>query len=89
MFDFELVKVLLEHVVLVLGRHQLLSDRILTLQLVQLHLIQLLQNDLQLFCSTRNVNNVSRIKAALKTNLECHWKRQKHIRMSTSENEKR
>ena len=41
--------------------------------------LQLLQNDLQLFVRLWNVNNVSRIKAALKTNLECHRKRQKHI----------
>ena len=41
--------------------------------------LQLLQNDLQLFCSTRNVNNVARIKTALKTSLDCHRKNQKHV----------
>ena len=41
--------------------------------------LQLLQNDTQLFCTTRNVNNVARIKTTLKNNLNCHRCHQKHV----------
>ena len=41
--------------------------------------LQLLQNDTQLFCSIRNVNNVARVKSALKNNLNCHRRHRKHI----------
>ena len=42
-------------------------------------LFQLLQNDTKIFCSTRNVNNVARIKIALKNSLNCHRRHQKHV----------
>ena len=41
--------------------------------------LQLLQNDTQLFCTTRNVNNVTRIKTALENSLNCQRRRQKHV----------
>ena len=40
--------------------------------------LQLLQNT-QLFCTTHNVNNVARIKTALKYSFNCHGHHQKHV----------
>ena len=42
--------------------------------------LQLLQNNTQLFCTIRNVNNVARIKTALKNSLNCHHRHQKHLK---------
>ena len=41
--------------------------------------IKLLQNNTQLFCTIRNVNNVARIKAVLKNSLNCHRRHQKYV----------
>lgn len=41
--------------------------------------LQLLQNEKQLFSTTRNVNNVARIKAAVKQNLKCQHRNRKHV----------
>ncbi|KAF3859863.1 hypothetical protein F7725_000118 [Dissostichus mawsoni] len=41
--------------------------------------LQLLQNEKQLFSTTRNANNVARVKAALKRNLKCQRRHRKHV----------
>ena len=41
--------------------------------------LQLLQNDTQLVCTTPNVNHLARIKTALKNNLNCNRRHQKHV----------
>ena len=41
--------------------------------------LQLLQNDKQLFSTTRNANNVARVKAIVKRNLKCHRRHRKHV----------
>ena len=41
--------------------------------------LQLLQNDKQLFSTTRNVNNVARVKAAVNSNLKCKRRHCKHV----------
>ena len=41
-------------------------------------LLQLLQNEKQLFSTTRNANNVARINAAVKQNLTCQRRNKKH-----------
>ena len=40
--------------------------------------LQLLQNEKQLFSTTRNANNVARVKAALRRNLNCQHLHRKH-----------
>ena len=39
----------------------------------------LLQNDKQLFCTTRNANNVARVKANFKQNFKCYCRHQKDV----------
>ena len=41
--------------------------------------LQLLQNDKQLFCTTRNANNVARVKQNMKNYLNSHRRSQKHV----------
>ncbi|KAL8573120.1 hypothetical protein ACOMHN_027380 [Nucella lapillus] len=41
--------------------------------------LQLLQNEKQLFLTIRNVNNVSRVKAAVQQNLKCERRHRKHV----------
>ena len=41
--------------------------------------LQLLQNDKQLFCTTRNANNVARVKQNMKTYLNAHRRSQSHV----------
>ena len=41
--------------------------------------VQLLQNDEQLFCTTRNANNVGRVKTLMKNNLNCQRRYQRHV----------
>ena len=41
--------------------------------------LQLLQNEKQLFSTTRNANNVARIKAAVKQNLKCQRRNRRHV----------
>ena len=41
--------------------------------------LQLLHNDTQLFCTTRNASNVSRVKSALKQTLNCSCRHHKHV----------
>jgi len=41
--------------------------------------LQLLQNEKQLFSTTRNANNVARIKATVKQNLKCQRRNRKHV----------
>ena len=41
--------------------------------------LQLLQNDKQLFCTARNANNIARIKHNMKSYLNSHRRRQKHV----------
>ena len=41
--------------------------------------LQLLQNEKQLFCQIRNVNNISHIKNNIKKNLKCKNRYQKHV----------
>ena len=41
--------------------------------------LQLLQNEKQLFSTTRNVNNVARVKATVNQNLKCQRRHRKHV----------
>ena len=41
--------------------------------------LQLLQNEMQLFSTTRNANNVARVKATVKQNLKCKRRNSKHV----------
>ena len=41
--------------------------------------LQLLQNEKQVFSTTRNANNAARIKAAVKQNLKCQQRNRKHV----------
>ena len=41
--------------------------------------LQLLLNEEQLFSTTRNVNNVARVKTAVTRNLKCHRRHRKHV----------
>jgi len=41
--------------------------------------LQLLQNEKQLFSTTRNANNVARVKATVTQNLKCQRRYRKHI----------
>ena len=47
--------------------------------------LQLLQNNTQFFCPTRNVDNVARTKTTLKNNLNCNCCHQKHVNASQQE----
>ena len=52
--------------------------------------LQLLQNEKQLFSTTRNANNVARVKATVNQNLKCQRRHRKHVecqpaRMKTDE----
>ncbi|MCP3890082.1 MAG: hypothetical protein GY702_14610 [Desulfobulbaceae bacterium] len=42
-------------------------------------LLQLLKNDKQLFSTTRNANNIARVKATVKQNLKCQLRIRKHV----------
>ena len=46
--------------------------------------LQLLHNEKQLFSTTRNANNVSRVKATVKRNLTCPPRRRQHVECQTS-----
>ena len=41
--------------------------------------LQLLHNDKQLFSTTRNVNNVARVKAVVDDNLKCNYWTRKYV----------
>jgi len=41
--------------------------------------LQLLQNEKQLFSTTRNANSVARIEAAVKQNLKCQRRNRRHV----------
>ena len=41
--------------------------------------LQLLQNDKQLFSTTRNANNIARVQATVKQNLKCQLRHRKHV----------
>jgi len=41
--------------------------------------LQHLQNEKQLFSTTRNANNIARITAAVKENLKCQRRNRKHV----------
>jgi len=41
--------------------------------------LQLLQNEKQLFSTTRNANNVARVKATVNRNLKCQRRHRKHV----------
>ena len=41
--------------------------------------LQLLQNEKQLFATTRNANNVARVNASVKRNLKCYRRHRKHV----------
>jgi hypothetical protein len=46
--------------------------------------LQLLLNEKQLFSSTRNVNNVGRVKATINRNLKCLHRHRKHVECQPS-----
>ena len=51
--------------------------------------LQLLQNEKQLFSTTRNANNVARIKAAVKQNLKCQRRNRRHVECQPARMKKR